>query len=80
MICLPLPYVKKFIERAGMTPTRVGTRPLNNARGVSSLAISLTFYGVVRDAYTYMRNSAKGREENMNGTQLDDMYSLDKVP
>ena len=33
---LPLPYVKKLIERAGITPTRVGPRPLNKARNDSS--------------------------------------------
>ena len=33
---LPLPYVKKLIERAGTTPTSVGPRPLNKARSDSS--------------------------------------------
>ena len=36
MIRLPLPYVKKLIERAGTTPTSVGPRPLNKARDDSS--------------------------------------------
>lgn len=41
MICLPLPYVKKLIERAGMTPTRVGPRPMKRARGDSCWYMSL---------------------------------------
>ena len=35
MTCLPLPYVKKLIERAGIAPTSVGPRPLKRARGDS---------------------------------------------
>ena len=31
IISFPLPYVKKLMERAGMTPTKVGPRPLKRA-------------------------------------------------
>lgn len=41
MICLPLPYAKKLMERAGITPTSVGPRPLKRARGDSSRYMSL---------------------------------------
>ena len=46
MICFPLPYAKKFIERAGTTPTRVGPSPLKRARGDSSRYISLNFVSI----------------------------------
>ena len=36
MTCLPLPYVKKLMDRAGTTPTSVGPSPLKSARGDSS--------------------------------------------
>lgn len=29
--------IRKFIDRAGTTPTRVGTRPLNNVHGVQGV-------------------------------------------
>ena len=43
MICLPFPYVKKFMDRAGMTPTSVGPSPLKSADAPSYLWMSLQF-------------------------------------
>ena len=82
MICFPFPYVKKFIDRAGTTPTRVGTRPLNNARGDSSLAISLEFKKKWRKDYGLCGENCceEGSDEKGEGTQPDDMCRLDKVP
>lgn len=44
IICFPLPYVKKLILRAGITPTRVGPKPLNKAGTPSFLKMSLKGY------------------------------------
>ena len=52
--------MNKDIERAGMTPTRVGTGFLNSARGDSSLTISLMFSSVTRNMY--MRITQEGKE------------------
>lgn len=41
MSSLPLPYVKKLIDRAGTTPTSVGPRPLKSALGPSLTEMSL---------------------------------------
>jgi len=57
----------------------VGTRPLNNARGDSSLAISLEFRKKKRVTGCVVRIAVKGGMEG-EGTQPDDMCRLDKVP
>ena len=57
-------YVKKFIERAEMSQTRAGTRPLNSVRGDLPLAISLVFLLVTRNAYMRITQEGKGIGRN----------------